>query len=449
LSETIGDYTVTGPSRTGRVGTWSVLVGPDGTQRGGLRLDTTQLDQAVADRLSSVVRAVRSHPGFQVLIDQVHDGRYLWLVADVPASPTLGALLASGVSLPAPVALLIAVDIGQSLSGLHTSGLAHGDVNGDTVILTADGRAVLAECGYAHALAGTTTGPGPDVSAWVALVRSLAKAAANNAHLMAAANQAENIGGTAGLDAALEQLATAATQVPGYGERSALAVVAAMVPVAATVPSAPPPPPAAAQSTSDAVTVRLEDETTLSPQELATRMGRRNEELIRFGRGVATPRAPQEMAPAPAWQGSTAPYPIAQRPNRTRRRVISILSGVLTVVLLALVGYYIVQRLTPLQLTGVAVGVAQPLGNACDVQVDVVGTVTSNGGSGPFTYRWIRSDGAATGVFTQEVSFGTEATQVHLLWKFSGKGTLKAKATLQILTPQLAEASTEFTYNCK
>jgi len=214
----------------------------------------------------------------------------------------------------------------------------------------------------------------------------------------------------------------------------------------------PPPPPAApAYSTADAVTVVLSDETTLSPEELATRMGKRNEEMIRFGRGVATPRAPQQTiaAPAPAWQGSTAPYPITRRPNQTRRRVISILSGALTVVLLALVGYYIVQRLTPLQLTGIAVGVAQPLGNSCDVQVDVVGNVTSNGGSGTFTYRWVRSDGAATGVFTQAVSFGTEATQVHLLWKFSGKGTLKAKATLQILTPQLAEASTEFTYNCK
>ena len=105
MSETIGDYTITGPSRTGRVGTWSVLTGPDGAQRGGLRLDTTQLDQAVADRLSSVVRAVRAVPGFQVLIDQVHDGRYLWLISDVPASPTLGSLLASGVSVPAPVAL--------------------------------------------------------------------------------------------------------------------------------------------------------------------------------------------------------------------------------------------------------------------------------------------------------------------------------------------------------
>lgn len=446
MSESVGDYTITGPSRTGRVGTWSVLTGPDGALRGGLRLDTTRLDQAVADRLSTVVRGVRSLHGFQVLIDQVHDGKYLWLIGDVPASPTLGSLLASGVSLPAPVALLIAVDIGQSLTALHAAGLAHGDVNGDTVVLTADGRAMLTETGYSHALAGTTAGPGRDATSWVTLARSLAFASNNNAHLLDAAEQAENAGGAAGLAAAVEQLSTSASEVSGYGERSALAVVAAMVPVAA---AAAPPPPAATPATEDAVTVRLEDETTLSPEELATRMGRRNEEILRFGRGVATPPAPQQVQPSPGWVKPTASYPTTKSPNRTRKRVISVLSGALTVVILALVGYYIVQRLTPLQITGVAVGIAKPLGTACDVDVDVVGTITSNGGGGTFTYRWVRSDGAATEVLTQSVSFGTEATQVHLLWKFSGKGTLKAKATLQILTPQPLQSSTEFTYSCK
>jgi hypothetical protein len=456
LSQSIGDYALSGPSRTGRVGTWSVLTGPDGLPRGGLRLDTTRLDQAIADRLSAVVRATRALPGFQSLIDQVHDGKYLWLIADTPASPTLASLFGSGAALPPPVALLIAVDIGQSLSALHAAGLAHGDVGGDTVVLTADGRAVLTECGYAAALAGTTPGPGPDVTAWVALARSLAAASSHNALLLAAAAHAENAGGAAGLTAALDSLTGSASQVPGYGERSALAVVAAMVPIASA--AAPPPPPA--PSTSEAVTVRLEavpamspstsdTEATLSPDELATQLGKRNEDVLRFGRGVAAAHPPRQEQGGPTWRAPTAPYPIAKRPNRNRRRVISILSGALTVVILALVGYYIVQRLTPLQITGVAVGIAQPLGNSCDAQVDVVGTVTSNGGGGTFSYRWVRSDGAATGVFTESVSFGTEVTQVHLLWKFSGKGTLKAKATLQILTPQPSEASADFTYNCK
>jgi hypothetical protein len=87
--------------------------------------------------------------------------------------------------------------------------------------------------------------------------------------------------------------------------------------------------------------------------------------------------------------------------------------------------------------------------NACGTRVDVVGTVTSNGGGGSFTYRWLRSDGTATDVLTESVPFGTSVTQVHLFWQFSGEGTLKVKATLQILTPQPVETSTEFTYACR
>jgi hypothetical protein len=86
--------------------------------------------------------------------------------------------------------------------------------------------------------------------------------------------------------------------------------------------------------------------------------------------------------------------------------------------------------------------------NACDARVDIVGTVTSNGGGGSFTYRWVRSDGEATSVFTETVPFGTDVTQIHLFWQFGGEGNLKVKATLQILTPQPVETSTEFTYNC-
>jgi hypothetical protein len=153
--------------------------------------------------------------------------------------------------------------------------------------------------------------------------------------------------------------------------------------------------------------------------------------------------------PKPAWRGSTASYPTAQQPNRGRRRLISIFSAVITVVILAIVGYFVIQRLAPLQITSVAVGIAQPLpANACDTRVDVVGTITSNGG-GTFTYRWVRSDGAATEVLSETVPFGTEVSQIHLFWQFSGKGTLKAKATLEILTPQAASTSTEFTYNCR
>ncbi len=445
----IGEYEARGPQRGSRAGTWQTLSGPDGQLRGGLRLDKMPLDQGIADRLSETVRAVRALnlPGLNTLIDQVHDGQHLWLISNVPPNPTISSLT----SLPAPVAALIAVDIGQTLSSLHSAGLAHGDVSTDTAIVTVEGRAMLLECGYAHALAGTTPGPGHDVNGWVGLVRFLAAAAGNNELLLSAATQAEGIGGSAGLSAALASLATAAPKVPGYGERSALSVLATIAPSAPVVPITPTAP-----STPDTVTIRLappaEDsaEATISPAELATRMGKRQEEVLRFGRGVAAARPPQQQVTAPPWQGSTASYPVAQRPNRGHKRLISIFTGLITVVILAVIGYFVIQRLTPLQITSVAVGIAQPLpANACGTRVDVVGTVTSNGGGGSFTYRWVRSDGAATDVFTESVTFGTEVTQVHLFWVFSGQGTLKAKATLEILTPQPVSTSTEFTYTCR
>jgi hypothetical protein len=203
------------------------------------------------------------------------------------------------------------------------------------------------------------------------------------------------------------------------------------------------------------VTVRLAPgadptDATMSPAELETALGKRNEEVLRFGRGVAAARPPQQASTAPPWQGSTASYPVAQRPNRSRRRLISIFSGLITAVILAVVGYFVIQRLTPLEVTSVAVAIAQPLpANACGTRVDVVGTVTSNGGGGSFTYRWLRNDGSATGVLTESVPFGTSVTQVHLFWQFDGEGTIKVEATLQILTPQPVETSTEFTYTCR
>ena len=446
----IGEYEARGPQRGSRAGTWQTLSGSDGQLRGGLRLDKVPLNQGIADRLSETVRAVRALnlPGLNALIDQVHDGQHLWLVSNVPPNPTVSTLT----NLPAPVAALIAVDIGQTLASLHTAGLAHGDVSTDTAIVTVEGRAVLIECGYAHALAGTTPGPGHDVNGWVSLVRFLAAASGNNELLASAASQAEGIGGSAGLSAALASLATAAPKVPGYGERSALAVLATLAPAAA--PAAPLPP--VTPSTPDTVTIKLSpssdnSDATMSPAELETALGKRNEEVLRFGRGVAAARPPQQQAStAPPWQGSTANYPVAQRPNRSRRRLISIFSGLITALILAVVGYFVIQRLAPLEITSVAVAVAQPLpANACGTRVDVVGTVTSNGGGGSFTYRWQRSDGTSTDVLTESVPFGTSVTQVHLFWQFSGEGTLKVKATLQILTPQPVETATEFTYTCR
>src|SRR5690606_33839230 len=103
-------------------------------------------------------------------------------------------------------------------------------------------------------------------------------------------------------------------------------------------------------------------------------------------------------------------------------------------------GYLWWQRQNPLAVTAATVAPAEPPGDQCDVTVDVVGTVQTNGRPGTITYQWIRSDGETSGVLDQTVAAGAASVQVHLFWSFSGRGRYDATATLQILAPSPMEA---------
>lgn len=451
------------------MGTWHVLSDQDGHPRGGLRLNA--LDEVESQRLDSLLQSA-AVPGLLAVVDQVHDGHGRWLITEVPAAPTVAQTLAARVALPPAVALLIAVDTGETLAALHKSQLAHGALSGDSVVLSNDGRALLAECGYSHALAGTTAGPGHDVTGWVKLLRELAAPRPKDQakHLLSeAAERAEALGGNAGLLTALAAMSHEATQVNGFGERSALAVLAALVPAQlAPAPQAVPKPASSSNATtyalgddaSAAVTVPAPpkpvvgqtaimpdagDQETLRPAQLAEQMGRRKEEVLRFGRGVASLPPPRQHETSPAWDD---PYVRPRPPKPWRARIIAGLSMLTTLLLLALVGWWLIQRLAPLEISGATVALAEPLGERCDVEVRVVGTISTNGSSGTITYRWVTSDGRTTSVLSEQVNLGTEQVQVPLLWKFSGRSTVEATATLQILTPRQLEASTDFTYSC-
>ena len=81
--------------------------------------------------------------------------------------------------------------------------------------------------------------------------------------------------------------------------------------------------------------------------------------------------------------------------------------------------------------------------------VDVVGTVTTDGRAGTFTYQWLRSDGQVSAELTGSVADGVTSTQVHLMWTFSGPGTYPASATLRVLRPDPVEAVGHLTYSCR
>jgi hypothetical protein len=189
----------------------------------------------------------------------------------------------------------------------------------------------------------------------------------------------------------------------------------------------------------------LQEQETMQPAQLAAQMERRKEEVLRFGRGVASLPPPRGPETSPAWEAP--PRPKRHRPWRAR--IIGVLSALVTLVLVAYVGYQLIQQLIPLRVSGVTVALAEPIDNKCDVQAKVIGTISTNGAGGTITYRWLTSDGKTTSILEEKVNLGTDQVRVPFLWGISGKSTVQAKATLQILTPSELEASTEFTYSCR
>ena len=161
---------------------------------------------------------------------------------------------------------------------------------------------------------------------------------------------------------------------------------------------------------------------------------------VRFGPGVpATPPA------APAWPV----VPGARRPRPLWRRIVSVLSTLLTVALVAVVGLYLWQRISPLEIEGVTVAVPRPAGDRCDVTVDVVATVRTNGRGGVIRYQWFRSDAAPGSLLSERVGRGQRTVTLTLKWTFSGVGATRETATVNIIGPSPVQAGTEVAYRCR
>ncbi|MEU0154054.1 hypothetical protein [Micromonospora fulviviridis] len=160
---------------------------------------------------------------------------------------------------------------------------------------------------------------------------------------------------------------------------------------------------------------------------------------LRFGPGV-----PATPPPAPAWPAA----PSARRPRPVWRRVVSVLSTLLTAALLVVVGLYLWQRLRPLEVEAVTMAVPRPPGVACDVTVDVVATVRTNGRGGVIRYQWFRSDAPPGSLLTERVGRGQRTATLTLKWTFSGVGATTGTATVNIIEPSPVQAGTQVRYRC-
>lgn len=156
--------------------------------------------------------------------------------------------------------------------------------------------------------------------------------------------------------------------------------------------------------------------------------------VARFGPGVP------HGAATPTWTPAGAPR------RRTRRR--GALGSLLTAIVVAAALWFLLPSGESLRVQALRVAPAAEPGRACDVTVDVVGTVATNGRPGTITYQWQRNDGQTSAVLSQTVPEGTSVAEVHLMWTLSGTGTYPAQATLRVLAPDASEAVGGFTYRC-
>ncbi|WP_406835264.1 hypothetical protein ACICHK_01855 [Streptomyces sp. AHU1] len=181
---TIAGRPLSGWTRDARHGTWHALLParPGETELGALRIDRALLaPEGTRERLAAAVLAVARLrlPGVLGTVDLVAEAGEVWLVTARPPAPTLTDLLARGDTGPdAGSAASVLNETAQTLLALHAAGLAHGALDPDTVVLTQDGIALLAEAALGTVLgdAPDSARRGADITAWAALSRTLGEA---------------------------------------------------------------------------------------------------------------------------------------------------------------------------------------------------------------------------------------------------------------------------------
>ncbi|MBR7829273.1 hypothetical protein KDK95_23400 [Actinospica sp. MGRD01-02] len=146
-----------------------------------------------------------------------------------------------------------------------------------------------------------------------------------------------------------------------------------------------------------------------------------------------------DPATAAAWHGAA--------PKKRRR---ALLRGWLMplLVLVGVIALLLWQRVGGrLEVSGVTAS-AGTASIGCDSTEVVTASLHTNGTAGTIVYRWVRSDGTVSGDLRQSVGDGTKQTDVVLRWAFSGHGSTRAVATIDVESPGAASAVASFVYSC-
>ncbi|TDC03551.1 hypothetical protein E1267_25885 [Nonomuraea longispora] len=424
------------------LGNWIDAISPDGRRAGALLFDPKIImlpgvrDRVVQSVMTDRRLVLAGLTGLIPVADVVATGDQVWLLTAQAVSPTVADLLAAG-PVPADGAAAVLVETAQTLLALHASGVTHGSVHPRTVVITAEGAALLSERGLSDTVRGQVSPPERDTTGWASLARALAGSCEQSTPQAAGLFTRAAASATAlGLSTARDTLLNERTALPGGTiSRDALAR-------AARDRSAFAQPPAYAQAPvvphdeGDIVTLLHVPGRTPGP--------------VQFGPGVGTePRRPQTTAQRIWRDGRGEPAARAGKASRARRRRTILSTAVFAAVMAgAILAWYKLGERPDLAV--VSIGVTAPKKTqGCDSSVLITGRVVTNGASGEIAYEWRKS-------LDDEVVKGTLRTEADrtsytlpLRWNLQGKSTVKATATLRVLTPgPVRTDKASFTYRC-
>ncbi|PZG02067.1 hypothetical protein [Nonomuraea aridisoli] len=437
------------------LGHWIDAIAPDGRRAGALLFDQAVIGlPGVRDRVVGAVMTDRrlvlgGLTGLVPVADMVAAGDQVWLLTAQAVAPTLADLLTSR-RVEASGAACVLVETAQTLLALHAAGVTHGSVRPRTIVISAEGAALLSERGLADAVRGRASAPGHDAAGWAALARVLAApfgaspvaelferaAATAGAHGLAAARDVlvEGRGVLPGGRISRDGLAQAArdrsafAQAPAHGMGDEGDVV-----TRSHIPEGP-----YGVDEGDIVTLLRVPEGATGP--------------ARFGPGVGMREQVGETAAQRIWrsggQEATLHRRAARRSRARRRRTILATAAFAVIMAGAILAWLRTGDVPELAVTSVDV-VAPKRTQGCDSAVVITGTVVTNGAPGEIVYEWRKN-------LDEDVVRGSLRTRsdrtsytLPLRWTLRGESDVRATATLRIVTPgPVRTGRASFRYKC-
>ncbi|GAA4911940.1 hypothetical protein HD597_012222 [Nonomuraea thailandensis] len=449
------------------LGNWIDAISPDGRRAGALLFDPKVIGlPGVRDR---VVQAVMTDQrlvlagltGLIPVADVVAAGDQVWLLTAQAVSPTLADLMAAAPIDPNGAASLL-VETAQTLLALHAAGITHGSVHPGTVVITAEGVSLLSERGLSDAIRARVSPRERDAAGWSSLARGLAASFGRGAP--ESAELFERVAATAqtlGLGTARDLLVNERGRLPGGRiSRDGLARAARGRSAFAQPPSYARPPVPTPRDEGDIVTLLRVPGQSAGPLRSGGGVGTQPQGPpagpLQFGPGIGTQPQEPETPAQRIWREGRDEAATVHRPggrlakaSRARRRRTVLATVVFAVIMAgAVLAWFRLGNAPDLAVKSINV-VAPKKTQGCGSAVMITGTVVTNGAPGEITYEWRKN-------LDKEVVKGTLRTKadqtsytVPLRWTLQGRSSVKATATLRIITPgpEITDRAT-FTYKC-